>query len=296
MIYRNVKTNLKKAATGYGIYICTVFTVILCFSADIYTDPLNGNRYSVFMALRTFDRDFMLTNIVFCYFNVIQIATGSWLTMFIPIISAFAYIPLVCDEYEAKSVRFEIARSSKKNYYLSRFFSACFCGGCAVTVGYVIFSVLAWILFPSIDDYSIELQTEFYEMMQYNFPELKDGFALPILQKFGSIFLYGTVSAVPAIVLTAAIRNKYLVMCIPFFLKYAIGQTCLKLQSQAVEDYENIDIQLMRLTKTVHPDSLAILSQLGDSKSSVLIYNSFLIVAGLIIYLIVQLRRTDCGE
>lgn len=296
MIYNKIKADLAKTITGMGLYICIVFTVILCFSANIYIDMLKNDRYSVFSALRNFNRDFMLTDTAFCSFNVIQRAASGWLTMFIPIISAFAYIPLVCDEYEAKSIRFEIFRTGKKNYHISRFITACFCGGIAVTIGYAIFSLIAVIVFPSISDYNIYQQNIYFEMMSYSFPELKNGLALPILKILSSIFIYGAVSAVPAITLTAVIRNKYLVMCIPFFLKYAIGQTSVKIQSQAVADYEHIDNRMLRWSGVMNPDSLAYLPQIGEQKKSVLIYNGVMVMAAFAIYLIIQSRRTDSGE
>lgn len=296
MTLRILRSELYKVLTGVGFSICIVFTVILCFSANIYSDMIKNDRYSVFSALRTFDRDFMLTDTSFCSFNIIQRAASGWLTMFIPIISAFAYIPLVCDEYEAKSIRFEIFRTGKKSYHLSRFITACFCGGIAITIGYTIFSVIAVIVFPSISDYDIYQQNIFFEMMSYSFPELKNGLALPILKILGSIFIYGAVSAVPAITFTAVIRNKYLVMCIPFFLKYAIGQTSVKLQSQSVADYEHIDNRMLRLSGVMNPDNLAYLPQIGEQKKSVLIYNGVMVMAAFTIYLIIQLRRTDSGE
>ena len=293
---KSIIINLEMMVINYNFYISILFTVILCFSANVYTDVIKNDRYSVFSALRTFDRDFMLTDTSFCSFNVIKSAASGWLTMFIPIISAFAYIPFVCDKYEAKSVRFEIFRTGKKGYNLSRFITACFCGGITVTIGYAIFSVIAVIMFPSISDYDIYQQDIFLEMMSYSFPELKSGFALPILKTLGSIFIYGAVSAVPAITLTAVIRNKYLVMCIPFFLKYAIGQTSVKLQSQAVADYEHIDNRMLRWSGVMNPDSLAYLPQIGEQKKSVLIYNGVMVMAAFAIYLIIQSRRTDSGE
>lgn len=293
---RSLKTNIYKIISGLGFYICIVFTVILCFSANIYTDIIKNDHYSVFSAVRTFDREFMLTDTSFCSFNVICNAASGWLTMFIPIVSAFAYIPLVCDEYESKSVRFEIFRTGKKSYHLSRFVTACFCGGLAVTIGYAVFSVLAFILFPSLSDYNIYLKDSYLEMTSYSFPEIQSGLALPIFKTLGSVFLYGAVSAVPAIMLTAVIRNKYLVMCIPFFLKYAIGQTCLKLQSRAVADYEHIDAQLLRLSGIIDPDSLIYLPKMGSNKKAVLIYNGVIVIIALAIYLIIQSGRTDSGE
>ena len=165
MMIRNIRTNIYKILTGYGFYICIIFTAVLCFSAYIYEDSMNGDKYSVFMAYKTFDKDFMLSDTRFCSFEVMLKGAGSWLSLFIPLISAFAFIPLVCDEYEAKSVRFEIFRSSKLCYNLSKFITACLCGGFAVMLGFGLFTLADYALFPNINEYSAELKKTYEEFL-----------------------------------------------------------------------------------------------------------------------------------
>jgi hypothetical protein len=127
MMIRNIKMDIYKILTSYGFYICIIFTVVLCFFTYIYEDSTNGDKYSALMSITSFDKDFMLCDTRFCSFEVMRKGSGSWLSLFIPLISAFAFIPLVCDEYEAKSVRLEIFRSSKMCYNLSKFITACLC-------------------------------------------------------------------------------------------------------------------------------------------------------------------------
>lgn len=81
MMIRNIRTNIYKILTGYGFYICIIFTAVLCFSAYIYEDSMNGDKYSVFMAYKTFDKDFMLSDTRFCSFEVMLKGAGSWLSL-----------------------------------------------------------------------------------------------------------------------------------------------------------------------------------------------------------------------
>lgn len=292
----SIKTNLYKVLLSKEFYICSAFTVILCFSANIYTDIEKNDRYSVFTALRTIDREFMLTDISFCSFNVIQHAIGGWFSMFIPIVAAYPFIPLVCDEFETKSIRYEIFRTNRIVYYISRFFTACICGGLAVVLGYAFFSVLAFTLFPSFSDYDSAQCELLLETTGYSYIDFENVLRIPVLKTFGIVFLYGFVMAVPSIALTAVIRNKYLVLCIPFFLKYAVGQTCIKLQSQALSDIENTNEKLLKITSIISPDSLANLYHTGDIKNEILLYNICVVLVTLIVYVIIQLRRFDSGE
>jgi len=297
MIIRNIKTNIYKIITGYGFYVCIIFTAVLCFSAYIYEDSMNGDKYSAFMSLTSFDRDFMLADTSFCSFEVMRKGAGSWLSLFIPLISAFAFIPLVCDEYEAKSVRFEIFRSSKLCYNLSQFITACLCGGFAVMLGFGLFILADYALFPNINEYSTELKKTYEEMLSCIYPNVtQSGYSFIIIKKMGEMFLYGAVCAAPAIMFTSFIRNKYLVLCIPFFIKYTIDQTCIRLQSQASSDYTNIDTKMLKISSIADPDALSYLSDFGNDKKLVLIYNGALLFTAAVIYLIIQSRRLDSGE
>lgn len=297
MIIRNVRINFYKILTGYGFYICVIFTAILCFSANIYEDFGNGNRYSAIMSLMKFDKDFMLSDTSFCSFEVMRKGAGSWLSLFIPLISAFAFVPLVCDEYEAKSVRFEVFRSSKLCYNASRFITACLCGGLAVMLGFGLFTLTEYALFPNISEYEVGLKTIYIESLTYQYPHIIQGSFIPIiLNKMGEMFLYGTVCASPVIMLTSIIRNKYLVLCIPFFLKYAVNQTCIKLQSQAISDIENTDTSLLKISSIFNPDALSYLSEYGTDKKIVLIYSGIIVLAAAVFYLIICGRRIDSGE
>lgn len=294
---RNIRNDFYKILTGYVFYLCIAFTTVLCFSAQIYTDYIKNDKYSAFMSLYSFDREFMLTDVSFCSFNVMLRGAGSWLSMFIPIISAFAFVPLVCDEYEAKSVRFEIFRSSKLGYRASRFFTAFICGGLAVLAGFALFAALAYMLFPNISEYGEAEREMLLWTYSSGYPEIAEGkYYITVIKKFTEIFFYGALSAVPAIALTSFIRNKYLAMCIPFFGKYAMDQTCAKLRSQALSDYGNIDEGMLRFSSVVDPNSVSYFSELGDQKQAVLIYSILLTATALAAYLIIQSRRLDSGE
>lgn len=299
-IFNSVRMNLYKILTGYGFYVCIAFMVLLCFSAELYYDTMKNESYSVFGALKSFDDEFMLKDATFCSFNVIQKANSGWLSMFIPIISAFAFIPIVCDEFEAKAVRFEVFRGSKLTYSLSKFITACISGGLAVFIGYLVFVLLVYFLFPDISEYS-QTNIEFYIMgVKGYFPEIEKGFMLPVLKIAFHMFLYGALCAVPAITLTAVIKNKYLVLCIPFFIKYAVGQTVIKLQNEALSDYENINQKLMDLAFYINPDALSFAYQYKNMEAShdkrIYIYSTILCAVAIVFYLFAQSRRCDCGE
>lgn len=294
----NIRNNAKKILTNYGFYVCIFLTVFLCFSAHIYQQPDTQDLYSAIMSLQTFDREFMLRDTSFCSFEVMRKGAGSWLSMFIPIISAFAFIPLVCDEYEAKSVRFEIFRTSRLSYNASRYITACLCGGFAVMLGYILFILMEYAVFPNIGDYDAHSQETYMMFLQYILPHIDEtGFFPVILRNLAFMFLYGCVNAAPAIALTSVIRNKYLDLCIPFFLKYALLQTCSLIQTAAVDDYGYVNIKWMKFISIINPDSLAYMTNyLYSNWILIVVYSVSLIFLLGIVYLILQNKRGDCGE
>ncbi|MDE6761679.1 MAG: hypothetical protein K2J90_13550, partial [Lachnospiraceae bacterium] len=192
MIARNIRADFAKILSGYGFYVCILFTSILCFATYIYEDEDNGNKYSVFRSFISFDREYMLNNTMFCSFDIIRRGTGSWLFLFIPIIAAFSFVPLVCDEYEARSVRFEVFRSTKLCYYGSRFITACLCGGFSIMLGFLLFMCVVHVLFPFIGDYNLELRSEYKDMLEMiNINISGSAYVMTVVKKMGEMFLYG---------------------------------------------------------------------------------------------------------
>ena len=292
----NIIVNLKVIFTNYGFYICIIFTLILCLSTGIYFDDVTNNEYSVIRSLITFDKEFMLGNIDFCSMNIVIKGSGSWLSMFIPIISSFSFIPFICDESESKAKRNIIFRSSKLSFHSSRFISACVSGGIAVMLGYILFTVLSYIVFPNFNEYSSEMQDMYKDTLKYLYPKSPEyGMMYILILKYAEMFIFGFFSVVPAITLTAVSKNKYVVLCIPFFLKYSITQSCLKLSAKAYVDQENIDEKLIKLVCIISPDSILELFE-SEYQKWIIVYNISIVVVLFFVYMIIQNRRFDFGE
>ena len=294
-MHRIIKTDFYKIVTGYGMYLCVLFTIILCFGTSIHIDMMNNDQYSVIRSLITFDREFMLSSYDFISINVALKGAGSWLSMFIPIISAFAYIPLVCDESESKSIRNAVFRSSKLKFYLSRFITAVLSGGFAVMIGYMVFCGMVFILFPGIGEFPAETREFYIQYLSDVYPSTADfGIGSALVIKFAEIFVYGAIAAIPAILLTAVSKNKYVVLCIPFFIKYALTQTSVKLIAQAYSNGEGVGGKLTDISNVINLDYVL---QIYEMKGYKLIAVYIIVaISTLALYLFIQLRRFDSGE
>ena len=132
--------------------------------------------------------------------------------------------------------------------------------------------------------------------LSFSYTSITDyGLTSALLIKYAEMFIYGAVAAIPSIMLTAISKNKYIVMCIPFFIKYALTQTCTKLLAQAYSSFDNIDERLIIFSNTINPDSILNIFEIAN-REWIVIYHIVILVIVLTFYLFIQLRRLDCGE
>lgn len=231
--------SFRKIFTSRGFWLCVGMTVLLLFAAEVYTDFDTQDRYSVFRAITSLSREELCAHRELCDVMVIQNSRGGWFTLFAPIITAFCFVPTMCAEREENAVRFQIFRTSKLKYSVSKFLSGVIAGGAAVTLGYVIFSGAASVLFPSV------------------------------------------------------LHNKYLIMCIPFFAKYALSQTVQKVSQDMYSDFENVDETMRKFINTVNPDGLLWITY-AENHAAALFFGITAAVFFAMFIIIIQ-KRGDCG-
>lgn len=278
---RNLFVSFRKTITSRGFWLCVGMTVLLLFSAEVYTDYETLDRYSVFRALTSLSREELCAEMDLCNIVVIRNARLGWFALFAPIITAFCFVPTMCAEREENAVRFQIFRSTKLKYSVTEFLSGVIAGGAAVTLGYIIFSGAAAVLFPSVSQmtgYSAEL-----------IKNVTDDYPNMVLE----MFLFGAFQSVPAMFLTSVLRNKYLIMCIPFFAKYALAQSVQKMSQNAVADFENIDEAMLKLANTINPDGLLWITSLPSLGAALLFGITAAVFFGA--FLIITRKRGDCG-
>ncbi len=279
---RNLIVSFRKIMTSRGFWLCVGMTILLLFSAPIYTDFDTQNRYSAFRALTDFSGEELTSHYELCSIMVIQNARGGWFTLFAPIITAFCFVPLMTAEREENAVRFQIFRTSKLKYSITRFFSGVISGGTAMTLGYVIFSGAVAMLFPGVSRMT-GYEAEFLKDIAFDFPKLVLG-----------VWLFGAFWSIPAMFCICVLNNKYLIMCIPFFAKYALMQTVQKLSQNAYADFEHIDKAMLRFINIVNPDGLLWITYSTQQRTTALF---FAITAAVFfaMFIIIMQKRGDCG-
>lgn len=110
------------------------------------------------------------------------------------------------------------------------------------------------------------------------------------------MFAFGAVSAIPAFFLTGFMKNKYLIICIPFFVKYALMQSNGILSAQAFSNYENPNTKLLKILSITDTNALGNLFDYSADIKYILLFNGIVLCAAYFIYCFLMNRRLDYGE
>lgn len=251
-------------------FACCVLVMVLEFTAGLCL--INGQEeISVIEAAATVSREQMLKNTSFCSLQAFQAGSGSWFKLFVPILAGLPFVALYRDEVSTGYRRFRIASMGKFRYCITKFIT-CFLGGAlAISLGTVLYGICVAILFPSLNSYEQADIQMFLEMLNGTVPQV-------IGQQMLSVFLYGGFWSIVSYALIGFIHNKYLIVGIPFMLKYIWGEICLKLGGQGVE-----------------PESLLFLFYQKETMGITLLVYGILSILCFLSFWIVTVRKEDLG-
>ena len=278
---RNISVMGRKIVTSWGFGFCVVMTTLLFIFADAYTDEITKEHFSVIRALTDMKYEERIQHSELCNLVLMYNSRGHWFTLFVPIIAAFCYVPMFTAEREGRAVRYEISRTSRVGFFTAEFFTGIILGGIAVTIGYLFFGLFAMNAFPSVSEMTADIgMLQNLEQEQF------------ILKMAFQVFLYGVYWSIPAMFCTSFLRNKYLIMCIPFFVKYVWTQIYKKIADNAMNPNE-FDIEKIRLAERINPEG--ILWIYDGTKLDVILLFGISAASLFAAYLIIVLKRDDCG-
>ena len=294
---RYCKVNLQKVFTSPGFYLCILFTLVLCFTAEAYIDYSENKTYSILGVWLAFSGEEILAHTEMSAYMIIRKATGGWLATFIPIMAAFPFLPLLCDESASKNVRYSVHRETKASFIAGRFLTAMVSGGLAVLCGFALFAGVVSLMFPDIGAYAPEVRESAEWWIAGTYPLfLKLGYSYLVALDAMEMFLYGAFYAVPALLVSAFLKNKYFVLCMPFFLKYLVNYMYAGTEITAYESLEVIDERVLTGLKMTDPDALEGLFSYGETLWCILLLHVGLLLLVFLLYRITMNRRVDFGE
>lgn len=277
-----LKCDLLRCVLNKWFIMSAAITAALCFSVQVYSDNSNGRVYSVLEALLSIDHTVMAESSELIPPLIIGKALSGYAAMALPITAALPFVMSFISERSSGNMRFTVIRTGRVKYYLSKFFSALLSGGLAVWLGVNLFAVLVYIMFP---------HTQSPEMLADYTP---NGVFSMLLRTAAGAFGYGAISILPAFFLCSFCTNSYIILCVPFLLKF-IYETILstvQTNSVAAGDYE-----IYQQTLPFYPNAITFLFEIPFGKDfiTIITLNLLFAVTAFFAFVLVMEKRADRG-
>ncbi len=304
-MFRLLVTQFKKLFQS-PLFYCSIFAVTILCSFSELTNEFNSNALEgegdvIVSCLSQYTGEQIQSDISFCAYNVFSVGgSGKWMQLFIPVLAAIAAINIFSDEREYREKRLTIFRIGKKKYYIGNILFFLITGVLVAVLGYFLFAVYANICFPGFHNYSKDMVDEYIKL------KLKSGtlignvyashglFAVYALQ-FVSFGMYGAMSALPAMLLAAFVRNKYIITCVPFFLFDVVRQIANVFLIKGASNLDYYDYYY-KISIYLSPGSVIGLFTQGEYMKAVAIIWMTLILAFSILTFVIMGLGVDKGE
>ncbi|MCL2054308.1 MAG: hypothetical protein FWG90_07760 [Oscillospiraceae bacterium] len=269
--------DFKKIIKNKDFFISIGVIFLLCFTSHIHTDIATGKEYSVidiFFELRSGSSKIpsAISSMYFTAANICAFPISTYLTLFIPILSAYPFVTTFISERNSGNIRFAIFRTGRYKYFASKALVAFATGGLVVSVGCVLYCVALLFMFP-VGGMSV--------------------FIGNLVKSISGIALFGGMSAIPAFLITSFIRNKHIVICLPFMLIYIYLVALQNISSRIAAGVNyNIYIELSFL----QPSNLYTVFSSPVMVIQTVIFNMILLIFSFFGYAVIMNRRFDSGD
>ena len=279
---KSLKCDLHKTMLSTGFVAAIFIAFLLCFTENIYIDSKTMQAFSVFEVLFKFKRSFMESNTSFYSLSVFGSAFSGYSAMFLPVLASFPFVFSQSAERNSGNIRFSIYRTKRLKYYLSKFICAVLSGGICIMLGVLFFGIFSCCAFLGIEYYP-HLNLEKYA---------PDGVFAEVGKKLLSSFIYGGINAIPAFFLSSFCRNRYIILCVPFLMRFMLDTATKKITANS-QDYN--------IYEMVFPFESYAPSQIPYLKAGSMLYSTIAVTVifsavMLLGYIIIMELRTDKGE
>ncbi|MCH5254286.1 MAG: hypothetical protein J1F41_05125 [Lachnospiraceae bacterium] len=224
-------SEIKKSLYIPFFIISCVGVVFICLLSEGYTSA-SGKSYTIFELLLSLRRDVMFVDIFLNRYEIWMKGIGVWTQLLLPFLLSIGYLSVVSGEKQKGMNRLLLIRENNLKYSISKVFSAMLSGGIIMFVGYLLFGLVVYAKFPSIQEYSkndLNRYLEFYQGFHQDFHEVSFCFSRCV-----DVFLYGMCVNIFAYLVSIFFTDKYILFCLPIMLKYIWGQAVIKIELDAM--------------------------------------------------------------
>lgn len=276
------RQEMKKMIKNPIFLVAVLSAVLLLLSGNVYRSGITAEEFSVFDFMLSKDRKALLLESGLQSYDIILRGVGGYFQMFLPILASVPFTAVMCGEKKNNNTRFEIVRVGKNRYAWGKGFASAVTGGCIALTAYLIFCGIVLMVFPHgisemnriPNDYLIEKNIVCRFLMKHM------SLAGLGLLKAGRMFLYGAFMAMPAYGMSVVVRNRYMLLTVPFTIYFLLEKVTEK--------------QGVSFLRELLPNRLGDLYELQFGKLLLIFGGTVLIL--LAFYRIGLGRKCDCGD
>lgn len=200
------RENVIKMISGASFFAAVIAALIIFATAVVYVEPLGGKEYSILRLLSMKNTKAVLEDGSLNFTGIFLDGSIGYMEIFAPIVASIPYISIMSSERMNSNFRFEIFRVGRKTYSFGNLFAAVTVGGLIMCAAYMVYGMIT---------YAVLLPGTGNTLMRED--------VWIIVKKLMGMFFYGSVSVIPTVFISAFVRNKYIVLCIPFMLNYFLN-------------------------------------------------------------------------
>lgn len=223
---RTFTTDLKKSLFSVNFLLSAVVLIVLICTSIGSSSSGGFPDYSIFDFFLKADselinsaREFSKTGMYTKGFD------SQWTGIFIPFLTAFAYVPVFCDEYRSGCWRHNVERVGIKKYILSKLAVSVTVSFALIVLVYGIYGIICGIKFPGYLDYPEDMmnlsRSGFNSFKKYFGSESYVLFVLSRLFHSGLVTVVGGLLSLFFSVLT---MNKNASMALPVLVYFFLAQ------------------------------------------------------------------------
>lgn len=289
-------TCFKKLFCSPVFWLSVAATVVICMFSELYHTS-QGDTKTIMEMFVQYSKNAMLADTQLCSYNVFITGFHGWLTLFVPVIVSISAVGIYIDERKSGMWRLTLHRTGRVKYSISGGMFILLSGGLALALGGTLFAVLTAIMFPPLSAYpeeSVNLFTQFTFSQGTSMYGIYRAGGLPLctVVQLAETFFYGMVCSAAAMLLSAFCENKYVIICIPFFLKYALNQLSTALLVKAINATTGFNEWLYNFAEIIKPEAAnSFLTYFGNTPGKIVLLNAGFVVVFFILFCIIRIRR-----
>lgn len=240
MVWSEIKKNLH-----VPFFLLAVAGIIgICLLGTGY-EAADGKTYTILQLICFGWQSQEVVPIELNQWNIWKAGQGDWFFLVFPVFVSLGAVLTLYEERCSGQVRFQLIRCGYKQYRRAKVAAWGLSGGLVAVVAYILFGVCVLIFFPSLQDFSKELQRDY--MRTY----IPQGVVLFFVQQIAGMFLYGCLISAISGCICALCHDRYFILCMPVLLVYFFHQSLLKI-SFAVQG----DNVIRRMIDVMQPESM----------------------------------------